>query len=83
VSLNDTVGVTRLGGTGPHRPQGSPGMTVVDVLGSVDDLADGMGGSAEAVTVAAIGPYRESRVRARGSEGDSSRRSCKGPKLRS
>jgi len=25
VSLNDTVGVTRLGGTGPHRPQGSPG----------------------------------------------------------
>ena len=79
MSLNDMVGVTRLGGTGPHRPQGS----LVDVLGSVDDLADGMGGSADAVTVAAIGPYRGSRVRARGSEGDSSRRSCKGPKLRS
>jgi len=25
-------------------------MTVVDVLGSVDELADGMGGSVEAVT---------------------------------
>jgi hypothetical protein len=62
VSLNDTVGVTRLGGTGPHRPQGFTGMTVVDVLGSVDELADGMGGSLDAVTRAAIGPYRKCRL---------------------
>ena len=38
-------------------------MTVVDVLGSVDALADGMGGSVDAVTGAAIGPYRKSRLR--------------------
>jgi len=38
-------------------------MTVVDVLGSVDELADGMGGSVDAVTGATIGPYRESRLR--------------------
>src|SRR5712691_2002794 len=38
-------------------------MTVSDVLGSVDELADGMGGSVDAVTGAAIGPYRKSRVR--------------------
>jgi predicted nucleotidyltransferase len=37
-------------------------MTVVEVLGSVDELADGMGGSVDAVTGAAIGPYRKSRV---------------------
>ena len=37
-------------------------MTVVDVLGSVDGLADGMGGSVDAVTGAAIGPYRKSRL---------------------
>ena len=37
-------------------------MTVVDVLGSVDELADGMGGSVDAVTGAAIGPYRKSRL---------------------
>ena len=40
-------------------------MTVVDVLASVDELADGMGGSLDAVTRAAIGPYRESRFRRR------------------
>jgi hypothetical protein len=36
-------------------------MTVVDVLGRVDELARGMGGSADAVTEAAMGPYRKSR----------------------
>ena len=38
-------------------------MTVVDVFGSVDELADGMGGSVDAVTGAAIGPYRKSRLK--------------------
>jgi hypothetical protein len=37
-------------------------MTVVDVLGTVDELADGMGGSVDAVTGAAIGPYQKSRL---------------------
>jgi hypothetical protein len=36
-------------------------MTVVDVLGRVDELAEGLGGSVDAVTGAAIGPYRKSR----------------------
>ena len=49
----------RLGRT-DHR---FTGMTVLDVVGSVDELADGMGGSVDAVTGAAIGPYRESRLR--------------------
>lgn len=39
-------------------------MTVVDVLGSVDELADWMGGSVDAVTGAASGPYRKSRIKA-------------------
>jgi hypothetical protein len=36
-----------------------------DMLGRVDELADGMGGSVDAVTVtgAAIGPYGASRVK--------------------
>jgi hypothetical protein len=38
-------------------------MTVGDVLRSVDELADGTGGSRDAVTGAAIGPYRKSRMR--------------------
>ena len=38
-------------------------MTVVDVLGRVDELADGTGGSVDAVTGAAIGPYWKSRLR--------------------
>jgi len=38
-------------------------MTVIDVLGSLDELADGMGGSMDPVTGAAIGPYRESRLK--------------------
>lgn len=37
-------------------------MTVVDVLGRVDELAEGLGGSVDAVTGAAIGPYRKSRL---------------------
>ena len=37
-------------------------MTVVDVLGRVDELADGTGGLVDAVTGAAIGPYRKSRL---------------------
>jgi hypothetical protein len=35
-------------------------MTAVDVLGRIDELADGTGGSVDAVTGAAIGPYRKS-----------------------
>jgi hypothetical protein len=42
---------------------GVPGVAVVDVLGRVDELADGTGGSVDAVTGAVIGPYRKSRVR--------------------
>ena len=38
-------------------------MTVVDVLGRVDELADGTGGSVDAAIGAAIGPYRKSRTR--------------------
>jgi hypothetical protein len=34
-------------------------VTAVDVLGCVDEVADGTGGSVDAVTGAAIGPYRE------------------------
>jgi hypothetical protein len=37
-------------------------MTAVEVLGSVDELADGTAGSVDAATGAAIGPYRRSRV---------------------
>jgi hypothetical protein len=32
-------------------------MTAVDMRGRVDELADGTGGSVDAVTGAAIGPY--------------------------
>ena len=39
-------------------------MTVVDVLGHVDELADGTGGSVDVVTGAAIGPYRKSQFNA-------------------
>ncbi len=37
-------------------------MTAVDVWGRVDELADGTGGSVDAVMGAAIGPYRKSRL---------------------
>ncbi len=40
-------------------------MTAVEVLGSVDELADGTAGSVDAATGAAIGPYRKSRLIAR------------------
>ena len=40
---------------------GVPSVAAVDVLGRVDELADGTGGSVDAVTGAAIGPYRESQ----------------------
>ena len=36
-------------------------LAAVDVLGRVDELADGTGGSVDAVTGAAIGPYEESQ----------------------
>jgi hypothetical protein len=39
-------------------------MTAVDVLGRVDELTDGTGGSVDAVMGAAVGPYRKSRIRA-------------------
>jgi hypothetical protein len=39
-------------------------MTAVEVLGSVDELADGTAGSVDAATGAAIGPYRKSRLKA-------------------
>jgi hypothetical protein len=38
-------------------------MTAGDVLGRVDELTDGTGGSVDAVMGAAIGPYRKSRLR--------------------
>jgi len=38
-------------------------MTAVEVLGSVDELADGTGGSVDAVTGAAIGPSWKSRLK--------------------
>ena len=37
-------------------------MTAVDVLGRVDELPDGTGGSVDAVMGAAVGPYRKSRL---------------------
>jgi hypothetical protein len=36
---------------------GCTGMTAVEVLRSMDELTDGTGGSVDAVTGAAIGPY--------------------------
>ncbi len=46
---------------GEHTP-GIIRMTAVDMRGCVDELADGTGGSVDAVTGAAIGPYRKSRM---------------------
>jgi hypothetical protein len=40
-------------------------MTAADVLGHVDELTDGTGGSVDAVMGAAIGPYRKSRLNIR------------------
>ena len=45
---------------GAHAPGGAR-MAAIGVLGSVDELADGTGGSVDAVTEAAMGPYRKSR----------------------
>src|SRR5207247_10665308 len=60
---NGTVGVTRTRGHRAAQTTGFTRMTVVDVLENVDKLADGMAGSVDAVTGAAIGPYRESRLK--------------------
>lgn len=49
----------------PQAPRFT-GMTAVDVLGSVDELTDGTGGSVDVVTEAKIGPYRESRLNSLG-----------------
>jgi hypothetical protein len=38
-------------------------MTAVEVLGSVDELTDGTGGSVDAVTEAKNGPCQKSRVK--------------------
>ena len=62
VSLNATVGVTNPGNGAAQSPRVAK-MTAVDVLGCVDELADGTGGSVDAVMGAAIGPYRKSRLR--------------------
>ena len=61
VSLNATVGVTDPGNGGGTITRVAE-MTAVDVLGRVDELTDGAGGSVDAVIGAAIGPYRESRL---------------------
>ena len=37
-------------------------MIDVDVLGRVDELTDGTGGSVDAVMGTAVGPYRKSRL---------------------
>lgn len=41
-------------------------MTAVDLLGRVDELPDGTGGSVDAVTGTAIGPCRKSRTKTPG-----------------
>src|SRR5438128_428096 len=56
------VGVTKFGSKGPHWRPGFGRMTVVAVVGRVDELADGTGGSADVVTEAKIDPYRKSWV---------------------
>jgi hypothetical protein len=38
-------------------------MIAADVLGRVDELTEGKGGSVDAATGAAIGPYRKSRLK--------------------
>ena len=61
MSLHDTVGVTD-SEAGAAQAPGFGRMTAVDVLGRVDELADGTGGSVDAATGAAIGPYRKFRL---------------------
>jgi len=63
VSLNDTVGVNHTRGHRAAQATRFTRMTGGDVLGSVGELADGTGGSRDAVTGAAIGLYRKSRMR--------------------
>ena len=48
---------------GEHAPRAA-NMTAAGVLGRVDEVTDGTGGSVDAVMGAAIGPYRKSRIRA-------------------
>lgn len=48
VPLNATVGVTNPGNGGGTIPKGCQ-MTAVDVLGRVDELTDGTGGSVDVV----------------------------------
>ena len=50
------VGVTKFGSKGPHRRPGFGRRTVFAVVGRVGDLADGTGGSVDAVTGPAVGP---------------------------
>jgi hypothetical protein len=56
------IAAITLGGNGVAQTLRFTGMTAVEVLGSVDELADGTAGSEDAATGAAIGPYRKSRV---------------------
>jgi len=48
-------------GASGYNPQGT--MTAVDVLGRVGELANGTGGSADAITGTAIAPFQASRLR--------------------
>ncbi len=49
MSLEGTLGVTNHGPAGGAHNSEVDRMTVVDVLGRVDELADGTGGTADAV----------------------------------
>jgi len=63
VSLNRAVEVTNPGHAGAHTALEIDRMTVVDVLRRVAELAEGLGGSVDAVTGAAIDPNRKSRLK--------------------
>jgi hypothetical protein len=62
VSLNATAGVINPGNGGGTIPKVRQNDCRY-VLGRVDELTDGTGGSVDAVMGAAIGPYRKSRLR--------------------
>ena len=63
MSLEDMVAAIKLRANGSYRPLGLTAITAVEVLGRVDELTDGTGGSVDAVTEAKSGPYRKSRLK--------------------